>query len=67
MADDSPTPAYLDGWHSHRLGGEVDNNPYDEKRQAYSHNQWLSGWCARFSAIKHGQRIDGLDHDCGEA
>lgn len=46
---------YMDGWFAHKKDlGTV--NPYDEKTQSYSHNQWTSGWCDRFSAIKH--RLD---------
>lgn len=45
---------FLDGWHAHRLGVDVDENPYDEQRQSKSHSLWTSGWCRRFGAIKHG-------------
>ena len=44
--------AYKDGWFAHRDG--VQDNPYDESSQKYSHYQWDSGWVARFSAVKHG-------------
>lgn len=52
--------AYLDGWLAHRGDVDVDANPYDVRLQPRSHAQWLSGWSARFAAVKHG--LD-LPHD----
>lgn len=52
--------AYLNGWHAHKKYELQSLNPYNEALQFYSHNQWLSGWCARFSAVKHSQ---DLEHD----
>lgn len=46
--------AFLNGWQAHRIGVGSDCNPYHEKTQGWSHNQWIMGWCARFDAIKHG-------------
>lgn len=44
---------WAEGWRSHQDGLD-DENPYDRQRQLWSHTQWQSGWCARFTAIKHG-------------
>ncbi|GJD87809.1 hypothetical protein BHAOGJBA_1314 [Methylobacterium hispanicum] len=46
--------AYLDGWLAHAQDVGSDDNPHEERRQPRSHAQWTSGWCARFSAVKHG-------------
>jgi hypothetical protein len=46
--------AYLNGWLAHKNNEEQDFNPYREGAQQYSYNQWLSGWCDRFRAVKHG-------------
>lgn len=56
--------AYLNGWHAHGNGIETEANPYNENYQQYSHNQWLSGWCSRFDAIKHGKDLS-LDDETG--
>ena len=52
--------AYLDGWLAHQPERGQDLQPYNEALQAFSATQWLSGWCDRFSAIKHGLE---LTHD----
>lgn len=54
MPDNGETPAYRDGWLAHKSGVGVDENPYDERKQSFSHGQWTGGWCERFSAVKHG-------------
>ncbi len=46
--------AWRDGWHAHKNNVEQDANPYDEKAQQRSNWLWLSGWCARFQALKRG-------------
>lgn len=52
------TDAWLDGWHAHRLGISVDDgNPFGEKATYRSHLQWISGWCSRFAAVKHGDPL----------
>lgn len=56
--------AYLNGWHAHKAGLVSGDNPYDEAKQFYSDNQWVSGWCARFDAIKHGYSLS-LDLETG--
>jgi hypothetical protein len=43
---------YLDGWLAHK-GGLNQHCPYREDVQPYSYGQWVSGWCDRFSAVKH--------------
>lgn len=50
--------AYVDGWHAHRLDLSVDDNPYHVRLQFTSHNRWVSGWCKRFEAVKHGQPLE---------
>jgi hypothetical protein len=47
--------AYIDGWLAHKFGenNSDENNPYDQHKQAMSHQQWLSGWCDRFGRCKH--------------
>lgn len=55
--------AFLNGWHANRLGIDVEKNPYDETTQSVSHSQWCSGWCARFSALKHGLSLEFDDYD----
>ncbi len=59
-----PEP-YINGWFSHKndIANNDDENPYFEKSQKYSHMQWLSGWCARFSAVKHGLDLSLDDMD----
>ena len=52
--DEEDTPAYRDGWHASKNGVDIEDNPYDEHRQTYSNRLWMSGWCGRFGAIKHG-------------
>lgn len=47
--------AYRNGWLAHAKKHPAEGNPYDEKAQPYSHAQWTSGWCGRFSAVKHDQ------------
>lgn len=59
--EDDATPAFRDGWHAHKLGVDIDDNPYDEQKQAYSNHEWMSGWCARFGAVKHDQMVGGWD------
>jgi len=58
--------AYLNGWHAHKDGIEntANDNPYLEATQQYSNNQWLSGWCGRFEAIKHDKSLE-LDMKTG--
>lgn len=58
------TEAYLNGWHCHEKGLVSGNNPYNESFQFYSYNQWLSGWCGRFEAIKRGKDLS-LDIETG--
>jgi len=43
---------YLDGWLAQK-DGYNSGNPYDETKQPYSYGQWISGWCDRFTAVKH--------------
>lgn len=61
-----PTNAYLDGWFTHksemehpRLGGMPDN-PFNPQTQPRSNQQWTSGWCDRYAAVKRG---GFLEHD----
>lgn len=58
--------AYLNGWLAHKNGVEntADDNPYLETLQHYSNNQWLSGWCDRFSAVKHGLDMSLDETEC---
>ncbi len=56
--------AYLNGWHAHKNGEVSGLNPYLEGIQEYSNNQWISGWCARFEAIKHEKSLE-LDLETG--
>ena len=49
---ESRTTAYLDGWHAHRKGVDVERNPFPEDRMAFSHMEWKAGWCGRFGAVK---------------
>lgn len=56
------TEAYLNGWSAHKGDQSQDLNPYHEGTQNYSHSQWLSGWCDRFSACKHGLSLS-LDEE----
>ena len=67
MADEpTPSPAFRDGWHAHRLGAGVDSNPYNEITQSFSHSEWSGGWCLRFGAVKHSQDLS-FDDDEPEA
>lgn len=50
--------SYLNGWHAHRAGVDVDENPHNERTEPLSNMRWCSGWCARFSAVKHGQSLE---------
>jgi hypothetical protein len=61
---DTRSDAWLDGWHAHRNGvtNNDDDNPYNERRQHYSYTQWIAGWCARFSALKHGHSLELDDY-----
>lgn len=52
------TTEYMDGWCAHKEGCISGSNPYDDLTQAFSCRRWLSGWCARFEAIKHGSPLD---------
>jgi len=55
---DVKSTEYMDGWAAHqnrRVSGE---NPYNEWTQARSYTRWLSGWCGRFEAVKHGKPLD---------
>lgn len=61
MTETKPTP-YLDGWHAHKNGHLAEDNPYAETRQARSYHQWISGWCDRFQAVKHGYALT-WDHE----
>lgn len=56
------TCPYKDGWLAHNNDIDVDDNPYNEKSQQFSHEQWKHGWCARFSVIKHGDEIEENDN-----
>jgi hypothetical protein len=56
--------SYLNGWLAHKYGIEQSPNPYSESQQPYSYRQWLSGWCDRFSAVKHDLDLF-LDSDEG--
>lgn len=59
MSGEEGSLPYLDGWDAHRNGiQDPDSNPYHEKLQPRSHLAWLSGWCARFDAIKHGLPLE---------
>ena len=49
---------YLDGWQAHKDGVSVDDNPYSETAQRVSNRLWTSGWCQRFSCIKHGSELE---------
>ncbi len=52
--DDEDCEAFRNGWLAWELG-DVDgnDNPYNERSQAYSHSQWDSGWCRCYSSYKH--------------
>lgn len=54
MAYEDNTSCWRDGWFAHKNGIAVEDNPYDELKQAISHRLWLSGWSARFGEVKHG-------------
>lgn len=55
---EQPSESYLNGWMAHKNGVNYSNyNPYNEKNQAISHDQWHSGWVDRFNAIKHGREL----------
>lgn len=55
MTSQETTSAFRDGWFAHKGGFATGENPYNETLQWSSHHEWLSGWCARFEAIKHGK------------
>jgi hypothetical protein len=55
------TSQYKDGWSAHRLGVGVEENPYSEETQSYSNKEWGSGWCQRFSNIKHNHNFVEAD------
>lgn len=55
---DKPSEAYLNGWMAHKNGVKYSNrNPYNEKTQAISYDEWHSGWCDRFNSIKHDREL----------
>lgn len=54
--------AYMNGWFSHLNDFSETANPYQEHIQRFSYVQWISGWCDRFSAVKHGHDLS-LDED----
>lgn len=56
--------AYLNGWLAHKNNGKMESNPYHEWLQAFSHTQWVSGFSARFSAVKYGHDLDLDNMDC---
>ena len=62
----SKPTAYRDGWLAHRNGVDVNANPYDENAQQRAHEQWMSGWCARFGSLKHGEWAISLDDEAQE-
>jgi hypothetical protein len=66
MAD--KTDAWIDGWLAHKNSenNSDEDNPYDEYKQARSYAQWVSGWCARHSAIKAGINTVGYDNGAWE-
>ena len=61
----SDFPQWRDGWHAHKAGIAVDDNPYNPITQQASNALWLSGWCERFGIRKHSEpgerRLDKLD------
>jgi hypothetical protein len=57
------TDAYIDGWSAHRSGVSVDDNPYNEETQSYSHKQWTAGWCERHGQAKHDLLVEELDEE----
>lgn len=63
MPTEQKSTAFLDGWAAHYSDKDQDQNPYDIDLQSKSHNEWVSGWCARFNAIKHGLDLS-LDQEC---
>jgi hypothetical protein len=52
------TTEYMDGWAAHKNDCVSGENPYDERKQSYSFGRWLSGWCGRFDAVKHGKSLE---------
>jgi hypothetical protein len=40
-----------------RNGQSVDDNPYNEVTQEFSYHHWMSGWCVRRGAEKHGEDL----------
>ena len=58
---DNPSESFRNGWIAHSKGRGVHDNPYDEETESWSYLQWESGWCRRFSAIKHDQHTDQQD------
>jgi hypothetical protein len=43
--------AYLNGWHTQRLGRYRSECPYNHQRQLVSYNAWVTGWNARRAAV----------------
>lgn len=58
MAVTDHSTEYMDGWHAHKAGRVSGENPYSEELTAFSYRRWLSGWCGRFGAVKHGQSLE---------
>ncbi len=61
MAVDKPSE-YMDGWHANKNGHVSGDNPYNEDLQPFSYRRWLSGYCGRFDAVKHGHSLE-LDNE----
>lgn len=55
------TAQYRDGWLAHMNNASTGANPFSDISQAYSHGQWLSGWCDRFNAQKRGEWSEADD------
>ena len=59
MAVDRGAEAYMNGWFAHKNKTAAEGeNPYPENTMPFSRAQWLSGWCDRFSAVKHGGSLE---------
>ena len=56
--DDAP---FMDGWRANLQGWDVGQCPYDERYQSWSHDRWITGWCARHDAAKHGRDLSRDD------
>jgi hypothetical protein len=57
MSDFSVTEAFLNGWHSHKNGVDLSQNPhagYSATRELYSLQQWALGHCSRCEPVKLG-------------